>query len=137
MELNLQNGIEYQGIDELEDPNLMQDYSLPGPSHQPPLPIPTRVSHIIHHQHQPPSGPPKKKSKKFRDEESRKKWEDMMTVKRRKLFTNMIKKEIGKQHRSKINRHKEMLLQCKRISSHCAKHARQKAVSTSLYYDLT
>lgn len=119
--------MEYQGIDELEDPNIIQDYNLPGPSHHPTNPLPSRILQSSHHQQSVPT--PKKKTKKFRDEESRKKWEDMMTAKRRKLFTNIIKKEIGKQHRSKINRHKELLLQCKRIASHCAKHARQKAVS--------
>lgn len=109
-------------MDELEDQNIIQDYNLPGPSHQP-----NQVHQISHHQQLAPAS--KKKTKKFRDEESRRKWEDMMAIKRRKLFTNIIKKEIGKQHRSKINRHKETLLQCKRIASHCAKHARQKAVS--------
>lgn len=123
--------MEYQGIDELEDPHIMQDYNLPGPSHQPAHSLQNHVQLISHHI---PSGPPpKKKAKKFRDEESRRKWEDMMATKRKKLFTNIIKKEIGKQHRSKINRHKEMLLQCKRIASHCAKHARQKAVSLNIY----
>lgn len=127
LELNLQNGMEYQGIDELEEPNILEDYNLPGPSHQPVCPLPNHIPQLTYHPQLTPM--PKKKTKKFRDEESRRKWEDMMTVKRRKLFTNIIKKEIGKQHRSKINRHKEMLLQCKRIASHCAKYARQKAVS--------
>lgn len=127
LDLNLQNGLEYRGMDELEDQNIIQDYNLPGPSHQP-----NQVHQISHSQQSAPAA--KKKTKKFRDEESRRKWEDMMAIKRRKLFTNIIKKEIGKQHRSKINRHKEMLLQCKRIASHCAKHARQKAVSEQNYF---
>lgn len=130
MDLNLQNGIEYQGIEELGNTNIIQDYNIPGPSRHVTQVIPSRIPPLtIQH---PPAVQPKKKVKKFRDEESRRKWEDMMTSKRRKLFTNIIKKEIGKQHRSKINRHKEMLLQCKRIASHCAKHARQKAVSKTI-----
>nr|XP_023018340.1 putative DNA helicase Ino80 [Leptinotarsa decemlineata] len=55
----------------------------------------------------------------------------MMALKRRKLFTSIVKKEIGKQHRSKINKHKEMLLQCKRVASHCVKYARQKALQSA------
>lgn len=129
LDLSLQNVMEYQGIDDLEDPNLLPDYSLPGPSHQHMPLMPSRVPHVIHHS---PAPNPRKKTKKFRDDEARRKWEDMMTIKRKKLFTNIIKKEIGKQHRSKINRHKEMLIQCKRIASHCAKNARQKAVRAFL-----
>lgn len=74
-------------------------------------------------------GSSKKKAKKFKDEEAKRKWEEMMTTKRRKLFISIAKKEIGKQHRAKTNKHKEMLLQCKRVASHCAKYPRQKAVS--------
>ncbi|RZC35852.1 DNA helicase Ino80, partial [Asbolus verrucosus] len=73
----------------------------------------------------------KKKIKKFKDEESRKKWEDMMKIKRKKIFTNMAKKEIGKQHRSKINKHKEMLIQCRRVAQQCLKYGRQKALQSA------
>lgn len=75
------------------------------------------------------SGSQRKKVKKFKDEEAKKKWEDMMTTKRKRVFTNLIKKEVGKQQRSKSNRHKETLLQCKRVAQQCAKVVRQKAVS--------
>lgn len=71
----------------------------------------------------------KKRNRKFKDEESRKKWEDIMTTKRRKVFTGIVKKEVGKQHRAKINKHKELLIQCKRVALQCQKAARQKAVS--------
>lgn len=71
----------------------------------------------------------KKKVKKFKDDESKRKWEEMMKIKRKKLFANIAKKEIGKQHRSKINRHKEMLIQCRRVAQQCLKVCRQKAVS--------
>lgn len=73
----------------------------------------------------------KKRGRKFKDEESRKKWEDIMTIKRRKVFTSIVKKEIGKQHRAKINKHKELLILCKRVALQCQKAARQKAVSLS------
>lgn len=73
----------------------------------------------------------KKKAKKFKDDEAKRKWEEIMTAKRRKMFISIAKKEIGKQHRAKSNKHKEMLLQCKRVASHCVKYARQKAVSVN------
>lgn len=109
--------MEFQNLDDLDDPNLNLDYN--------------SLAHPNHHQmlgSQMNVGLPRKKTKKFKDEESKKKWEDMMTIKRRKLFTSIVKKELGKQHRSKTNKHKEMLLQLKRVASHCVKHARQKAV---------
>lgn len=104
-------------MDDLEDSNMNSDYNLPVQQSSM-----SSISHLA-------MAAPKRKAKKFKDEESRKKWEDMMTLKRKKLFTSIVKKEVGKQHRSKINRHKEMLLQCKRVASHCVKYARQKAVS--------
>lgn len=70
----------------------------------------------------------KKKTKKFKDEESRKKWEETMKNKRKKVFTSMAKKELSKHHRVKMNKHKEMLLQCKRVAQQCLKYGRQKAV---------
>lgn len=73
----------------------------------------------------------KTKSKKFKDEESKRKWEEMMHVKRRKLFTAMVKKEVSKQQRSKVNKHKEALIQCKRAALQCQKVVRNKAVSYS------
>ncbi|CAG9828434.1 unnamed protein product [Diabrotica balteata] len=110
--------MDFQSIDDIADKYLPSEYGLVIPNQS--LPPPPLGLHI-----------PKKKTKKFKDEESRRKWEDMMTMKRRKLFTNIVKKEIGKQHRSKINKHKEMLLQCKRVASHCVKYARQKALQSA------
>lgn len=52
-----------------------------------------------------------------------------MHTKRRKLFTVMVKKEVSKQQRSKVNRHKEGLIQCKRAALQCQKVVRNKAVS--------
>ncbi|CAH1153557.1 unnamed protein product [Phaedon cochleariae] len=118
LDLNLQNTIEFQSMEDMEDSNMNSEYSIPIPTHS--LPV---TQNIV--------SAPKRKAKKFKDEESRRKWEDMMTMKRRKLFTNIVKKEIGKQHRSKTNKHKEMLLQCKRIASHCVKYARQKALQSA------
>lgn len=118
LDLNLQNGMEFHSMEDIEEKYTPPDYGL-----------------VIANQSVPVSqmnpNLPKKKAKKFKDEESRRKWEDMMTIKRRKLFTSIVKKEIGKQHRSKINKHKEMLLQCKRVASHCVKYARQKALQSA------
>ncbi|CAG9855295.1 unnamed protein product [Phyllotreta striolata] len=118
LDLNLQNGMEFQSMEDIEEKYVPPDYGLSINSQS--VQTPQVMMNL-----------PKKKAKKFKDEESRKKWEDMMTVKRRKLFTSIVKKEIGKQHRSKINKHKEMLLQCKRVASHCVKYARQKALQSA------
>lgn len=75
----------------------------------------------------------KSKSKKFKDEESKRKWEELMEVKKRKLFTSMVKKEVSKQQRSRINKHKEVLIQCKRAALQCQKIVRNKAVSKNYY----
>ncbi|XP_060536822.1 chromatin-remodeling ATPase INO80 isoform X2 [Cylas formicarius] len=126
LDLNLENGInEYPNLDgDIDENNISTEYSnsanilmqvIPKP---PPLNL---LNNCI----------TKRRSKKFRDEDSKKKWEDMMTIKRRKLFINIVKKEIGKQHRAKSNKHKEMLLQCKRVASHCVKYARQKALQSA------
>ncbi|KAK5639502.1 hypothetical protein RI129_011994 [Pyrocoelia pectoralis] len=90
-------------------------------------------SDIRSHMVQPgPSGiNNKKKMRKFKDEESKRKWEDTMTVKRKKVFTSIVKKELSKQHRAKINKHKEMLMQCKRIALQCQKVVRQKALQSA------
>ncbi|XP_018566772.1 putative DNA helicase Ino80 [Anoplophora glabripennis] len=120
LDLNLQNGIEFQTIEEMEDTNMNTDFTT----------IPVSM-HSVSSTPQLNMNIPKKKAKRFRDEESRKKWEDMMTIKRRKLYTSIVKKETGKQHRAKMNRHKEMLLQCKRVATHCVKAARQKALQSA------
>nr|CAH7766293.1 unnamed protein product [Callosobruchus chinensis] len=117
MGMNLQSGIDIRTTDEEEHRHVNPEFTIPMSSRLMPL----------HHMTQM-NPPPRKKFKRFKDEEAKRKWEDMMTLKRRKLFTNIVKKEIGKQHRSKINKHKETLLQCKRIASHCMKYARQRAL---------
>lgn len=106
--------MDFQQIEE-DDSNVNADLT--------PTIISTVMPSINNHQ-----GPPKKKAKKFKDEEARKKWEDMMTLKRHKVFTNLVKKEIGKQHRAKMNRHKEMLMLCKRAGQQCAKQGRANGV---------
>lgn len=73
----------------------------------------------------------KAKAKKFKDEESKRKWEEAMTQRRRKLFSSIVKKEISKQHRAKMNKHKEMLLQCKRVATQCQKTHRMKALQSA------
>ncbi|XP_065165682.1 chromatin-remodeling ATPase INO80 [Atheta coriaria] len=73
----------------------------------------------------------KNQKKKFKDEESKKKWEDMMYNRRRKSFSNMVKKEVGKQQRAKVNRHKEALLQNKKIAMACQKVQRNKALQSA------
>lgn len=112
MDLNLETGIDVQNFD--EDSNVNGDIVVSS-VHNNPVPMANVAI--------------KKRGRKFKDEESRKKWEDIMTIKRRKVFTSIIKKEIGKQHRAKINKHKELLILCKRVALQCQKAARQKAVS--------
>ncbi|KAK4871988.1 hypothetical protein RN001_016112 [Aquatica leii] len=85
-------------------------------------------SHIIQ---TVPSSIHRKKARKFKDEESKRKWEDTMTIKRKKVFTSIVKKELSKQHRAKINKHKEMLIQCKRAALQCQKVVRQKALHSA------
>ncbi|CAH0562051.1 unnamed protein product [Brassicogethes aeneus] len=113
MDLNLENGIEFQNMDE-DDSNINSDIGSAAPS------ISSQSNHQV-----------KRRAKKFKDEESKKKWEDLMASKRRKLFTSIIKKEIGKQHRAKINRHKELLIQTRRVAQQCVKYGRQKALQSA------
>lgn len=82
--------------------------------------IPNRMQYAV----------PKRRARKFRDEESKKKWEDVMAVKRKKVFTSIVKKEVNKQHRAKMNKHKDMLMQCRKAALQCQKIVRQKAVCT-------
>lgn len=121
MDLNLESGIDMHNFD--DDSNIHCD-------------IPVLAALPTHHRPVPStSTPTRRRGKKFKDEESRKKWEDIMATKRKKLFTSIVKKEVGKQHRAKISRHKELLIQCKRVALQCQKAVRQKAVS--VYYYVT
>lgn len=106
--------MDFHNLDE-DDSNVNSDYGHPL----------TQTSHSV-----TSFSSGRSKKKKFKDEESRKKWEEMMKIKRKKIFSNMAKKEIGKQHRSKMNRHKEMLIQCRRVAQQCLKYGRQKAVKS-------
>ncbi|GAB0098739.1 Chromatin-remodeling ATPase INO80 [Sergentomyia squamirostris] len=55
---------------------------------------------------------------------------EMMAVRRRKVWQQMAKKELGKVQRAKANNHKEMLTNCKRVSTLCMKIFRQKAMQS-------
>lgn len=64
---------------------------------------------------------------------------EVMTMRRRKIWVMMSKKELGKVQRAKSNNHKEMLISCKKVAQHCMKYWRQKAMQVStgsniLYY---
>lgn len=107
------NGVDIQIVD--EDSSKNSDIRKIIPKH-----VNTIAAHMLHK---------KNKSKKFKDEESKRKWEEMMQIKRRKIFTAMVKKEVSKQQRSKVNKHKEQLIQCKKVASQCQRVIRNKAVS--------
>uniref|UniRef100_A0A1B0DNK0 Chromatin-remodeling ATPase INO80 n=1 Tax=Phlebotomus papatasi TaxID=29031 RepID=A0A1B0DNK0_PHLPP len=55
---------------------------------------------------------------------------EMMAVRRRKVWQQMAKKELGKVQRAKVNNHKEMLTNCKRVATLCMKIFRQKAMQS-------
>lgn len=68
------------------------------------------------------------RKKQFKDDETKRKYEESVTVKRRRLLTAIYKKEIGKQQRTKVNRHKEALISVKKLALQCQKVIRQKAI---------
>ncbi|CAD6202019.1 GSCOCG00002904001-RA-CDS [Cotesia congregata] len=55
---------------------------------------------------------------------------EVMAMRRRKIWVMMSKKELGKVQRAKINNHKEMLINCKKLSQNCMKYWRQKAMQS-------
>ncbi|EFN73818.1 Putative DNA helicase Ino80 [Camponotus floridanus] len=55
---------------------------------------------------------------------------EVMTMRRRKIWVMMSKKELGKVQRAKTNNHKEMLISCKKVAQHCMKYWRQKAMQS-------
>lgn len=57
---------------------------------------------------------------------------EVMTMRRRKIWVMMSKKELGKVQRAKTNNHKEMLISCKKVAQHCMKYWRQKAMQVSI-----
>lgn len=72
---------------------------------------------------QSPSGRGRKRKGIFKTPE-------IMNHRRRKLWTTMAKKEIGKVQRQKANNHKEILSNCKKTAALCQKVARQKAMES-------
>ncbi|VVC26797.1 Helicase, C-terminal,Helicase superfamily 1/2, ATP-binding domain,P-loop containing nucleoside [Cinara cedri] len=52
----------------------------------------------------------------------------VLCMKRKKLWLNLSKKELGKVHKRKNNNHKEMLITCRRTAQSCMKHLRQKTI---------
>ncbi|EFN75626.1 Putative DNA helicase Ino80 [Harpegnathos saltator] len=55
---------------------------------------------------------------------------EVMTMRRKKIWVMMSKKELGKVQRAKSNNHKEMLISCKKVAQHCMKYWRQKAMQS-------
>ncbi|KAK9498587.1 hypothetical protein O3M35_003187 [Rhynocoris fuscipes] len=55
---------------------------------------------------------------------------EIMAHRRRKIWANMAKKEVGKVQRYRINNHKEILTSCKRVANSCMKNWRQKAMQS-------
>ena len=55
---------------------------------------------------------------------------EMMAIRRRKLWQLMAKKELGKVQRAKVNNHKEMVTNCKKVATLCMKASRQKAMQS-------
>lgn len=75
-----------------------------------------------------PTSPTGIKSKRGR--KSMAKTPEMMAIRRRKIWQLMAKKELGKVQRAKINNHKDMVTNCRRVASLCMKVSRQKAMQS-------
>ncbi|XP_055594739.1 chromatin-remodeling ATPase INO80 [Uranotaenia lowii] len=75
-----------------------------------------------------PSSPTALKSKRGR--KSAIKTPEMMAARRRKIWQLMAKKELGKVQRAKVNNHKDMVTNCRRVASLCMKVSRQKAMQS-------
>lgn len=97
-------------------------------------------------------------NKKKKSHKKKSRTAEIMAAKRRKIWSNMAKKEVGKVvfqhslslsnhypyylgfhifviilnglqiHRSKMNNHKEMLTQCRKVANYCMRYSRQKAM---------
>lgn len=65
----------------------------------------------------------KKKGQQSKDPE-------VMAYRRRKLWSVMAKKELGKVIRGRTYTHKEVLTSCKRVAQYCMRHWRQKAMQS-------
>lgn len=75
-----------------------------------------------------PTSPSGTKSKRGRKPAA--KTPEMMAARRRKIWQLMAKKELGKLQRAKINNHKDMITNCRRVASLCMKVSRQKAMQS-------
>ncbi|XP_021709328.1 putative DNA helicase Ino80 [Aedes aegypti] len=75
-----------------------------------------------------PASPTGTKSKRGR--KSAIKTPEMMAARRRKMWQLMAKKELGKVQRAKVNNHKDMVTNCRRVASLCMKVSRQKAMQS-------
>lgn len=75
-----------------------------------------------------PTSPTGVKSKRGR--KSAIKTPEMMAARRRKIWQLMAKKELGKVQRAKVNNHKDMVTNCRRVASLCMKVSRQKAMQS-------
>ncbi|TMW54018.1 hypothetical protein DOY81_000886 [Sarcophaga bullata] len=53
---------------------------------------------------------------------------EIMAVRRRRVWQLMAKKELGRCQRAKINNHKEVVQNCKRVATMCMKVVRQRAM---------
>ncbi|XP_075227688.1 chromatin-remodeling ATPase INO80 isoform X2 [Lycorma delicatula] len=65
----------------------------------------------------------KKKGQQSKDPE-------VMAYRRRKIWSVMAKKELGKVIRARTYNHKEILTSCKRVAQYCMRHWRQKAMQS-------
>uniref|UniRef100_A0A182FL94 Chromatin-remodeling ATPase INO80 n=1 Tax=Anopheles albimanus TaxID=7167 RepID=A0A182FL94_ANOAL len=55
---------------------------------------------------------------------------EMMNIRRRRMWQQMAKKELGKVQRAKVNNHRDTLVNCRRVAVLCMRVARQKAMQS-------
>lgn len=55
---------------------------------------------------------------------------EVMTARRKRVWQIMSKKELGRYHRIKLNNHKEVTQNCKRVATMCMKVVRQRAMQS-------
>ncbi|XP_039288184.1 chromatin-remodeling ATPase INO80 [Nilaparvata lugens] len=55
---------------------------------------------------------------------------EVMAYRRRKIWSVMAKKEVGKVQRSRTTNHKEVLTSCRRVAQYCMRYWRQKAMQS-------
>lgn len=71
-----------------------------------------------------------KKEINHRKKSAQNKAAEIMAHRRRKIWANMAKKEIGKVQRYRISNHKEILTACRRAATNCMRHCRQRAMQS-------